>query len=483
MLVRQQTFHAAQEKIQRLERELEQARVSLARYKDQERELVEAVVAARVEAREVRSRAEIEARSVLGGAREEATKINAEARAQLAAAQAEIARLRNVQHELSNSLDESLTALKGVLPSAASPLPDREAAPRVAGPPAPEILGVFSTTARLSTTTDARQDWQAGGAPVYSAAGHEASPSRRMPVDRAVAQRDGPPRLGPSGSRDVLAFWTSRKTLLRVAGAALALVCLALAAGGARWWRGSATDADAMANEPGVVDSDVKNSPNATAKRAPKAEGATKLHSGASAGPASSHVRVALRAVRPVWLRVEVDGKQTTARLMRAGEELNLQGARNVTVRSGDAGALLIAINGAAHTTFGRDGTALTRRVTTGHLPPTPAAPPRPLAAAATPGAPASSQLPSIALASKSSILRPPLHASPVEPKPPVEPVAPLNGAKPPMLAQSAAGHARHPSALRGLRQRRQRAAARKARCCGLTRRISKRSSGATVAR
>ena len=148
MLVRQQTFHAAQEKIQRLERELEQARVSLARYKDQERELVEAVVAARVEAREVRSRAEIEARSVLGGAREEATKINAEARAQLAAAQAEIARLRNVQHELSNSLDESLTALKGVLPSAGSPLPDREAAPRVAGPPAPEILGVFSTTAR-----------------------------------------------------------------------------------------------------------------------------------------------------------------------------------------------------------------------------------------------------------------------------------------------------------------------------------------------
>src|SRR5687768_3403701 len=100
MLVRQQTFHAAQEKIQRLERELEQARVSLARYKDQERELVEAVVAARVEAREVRSRAEIEASSVLGGARDEAAKINAEARAQLAAAQAEIARLRNVQHEL-----------------------------------------------------------------------------------------------------------------------------------------------------------------------------------------------------------------------------------------------------------------------------------------------------------------------------------------------------------------------------------------------
>ena len=68
---------------------------------------------------------------------------------------------------------------------------------------------------------------------------------------------------------------------------------------------------------------------------------------GTSADLGNSGVKVALEAVRAVWLRVEVDGKQTTARLVRAGEALNLRGAKNIVIRAGDAGALLIGVNGA----------------------------------------------------------------------------------------------------------------------------------------
>ena len=65
----------------------------------------------------MRSRAEDEAGSVIAGARDEAVTIKAEARAQLAAAQAEITRLRDVQRELGTSLEQSLATLHSVLSS------------------------------------------------------------------------------------------------------------------------------------------------------------------------------------------------------------------------------------------------------------------------------------------------------------------------------------------------------------------------------
>ena len=108
MLVSKRRLDAADAEVRRLQGELQEAHASLTRYRDQERELVDALVAARVEARTVRSRAEDEAGAVIGGARDEAVSIKAEARAQMAAAHAEIARLQEVQRELSTTLEQSL---------------------------------------------------------------------------------------------------------------------------------------------------------------------------------------------------------------------------------------------------------------------------------------------------------------------------------------------------------------------------------------
>ena len=102
----------------------------------------------------------------------------------------------------------------------------------------------------------------------------------------------------------------------------------------------------------------------------------------AEAAPrSSSPLTVGLRAVRPVWLRADVDGSTTVARLVRLGEQLDLHGKREVVVRVGDAGALLMSVNGRTRSAFGRDGAVLTRRITaaagpSGNTPaPAPAAP------------------------------------------------------------------------------------------------------------
>jgi hypothetical protein len=75
-------------------------------------------------------------------------------------------------------------------------------------------------------------------------------------------------------------------------------------------------------------------------------------------------VGVTLRAVRAVWVRVDVDGRRAVGRVVRAGEQLTYRAEREVAVRAGDAGALLISVNGRQPAALGRDGVVLTKRLT-----------------------------------------------------------------------------------------------------------------------
>jgi hypothetical protein len=64
---------------------------------------------------------------------------------------------------------------------------------------------------------------------------------------------------------------------------------------------------------------------------------------------------------RAVWVRTSVDGRVVSARLFDAGETQQLDGAREVSIRAGDAGAVLVSINGAEEIPLGRDGQVTTR--------------------------------------------------------------------------------------------------------------------------
>jgi F0F1-type ATP synthase membrane subunit b/b' len=71
---------------------------------------------------------------------------------------------------------------------------------------------------------------------------------------------------------------------------------------------------------------------------------------------------LALEAVRDVWVRTTIDGRADAGRLMRSGDKQSITAARAVTIRAGDAGALLVSVNGGEPARVGRDGQVVTRR-------------------------------------------------------------------------------------------------------------------------
>lgn len=81
-------------------------------------------------------------------------------------------------------------------------------------------------------------------------------------------------------------------------------------------------------------------------------------------GASSSTYTVTAQAIRDVWIRPEVDGTRSDGYLMKAGSSRRWTVSR-LTMRVGDAGALLVGINGGAPTALGRDGQVVTR--TFGH--------------------------------------------------------------------------------------------------------------------
>ena len=71
-------------------------------------------------------------------------------------------------------------------------------------------------------------------------------------------------------------------------------------------------------------------------------------------------IHVTLATIRPVWLRVTVDGVRALEREVPAGETLSFDGDRAVLVRSGDAGGVRASLNGVDRGPLGRDGWPLT---------------------------------------------------------------------------------------------------------------------------
>ena len=71
-------------------------------------------------------------------------------------------------------------------------------------------------------------------------------------------------------------------------------------------------------------------------------------------------IRVTLEMIRPVWLRVIVDGARAFEGELPAGDKLVVEGDRAVVVRAGDAGGVRTTLNDVDRGPLGRDGWPLT---------------------------------------------------------------------------------------------------------------------------
>lgn len=76
-----------------------------------------------------------------------------------------------------------------------------------------------------------------------------------------------------------------------------------------------------------------------------------------------SVIRVNLEAQRPVWVTAVVDGERAVYRTLEPGERVGLNGTREISLRAGDAGALLWQVNGRPAAPMGQAGEVRTVRV------------------------------------------------------------------------------------------------------------------------
>jgi hypothetical protein len=83
----------------------------------------------------------------------------------------------------------------------------------------------------------------------------------------------------------------------------------------------------------------------------------------APAEPAKA-IRVTLEAIRPVWMRITIDGVRGFEGELPAGEKLAVEGDRDVKVRAGDAGGVRTTLNGVDRGPLGRNGWPLTVSIT-----------------------------------------------------------------------------------------------------------------------
>ena len=79
-----------------------------------------------------------------------------------------------------------------------------------------------------------------------------------------------------------------------------------------------------------------------------------------STAASRTSVSVTIRAVRPSWIRAVVDGRPDAGQTLRAGETYELTG-RTIVLRVGDAGAVLVSVNGGEAVPLGRDGQVVNR--------------------------------------------------------------------------------------------------------------------------
>jgi hypothetical protein len=86
---------------------------------------------------------------------------------------------------------------------------------------------------------------------------------------------------------------------------------------------------------------------------------------------------LAIEVRGPVWLRATIDGRTENGRLYAAGDVRRIEGARSVSIRAGDAGAVFVSVNGGQPRALGAAGAAVTRHFGTAEqesLSPQPAA-------------------------------------------------------------------------------------------------------------
>ena len=159
----------------------------------------------------------------------------------------------------------------------------------------------------------------------------------------------------PDPERDPFAvapsIWQHRR-YQAAAGVAALLLLLVLVV--ARPWSDSSPEA-------------VSTAASAPAGRNAPLQGSPEVPPAAGKAPTAASERalqIELTTLRPVWMRVTVDGERQVERQVAGGQKLAFAADRAIVVRAGDAGAVRLAIGGADQGLLGSSGQVVNRTLT-----------------------------------------------------------------------------------------------------------------------
>ena len=74
------------------------------------------------------------------------------------------------------------------------------------------------------------------------------------------------------------------------------------------------------------------------------------------------NLSVVVESVREVWMRTTIDGRPDLGRTLTAGQVVNIAADQSISLRVGDAGAMVVSVNGGEKRPLGRDGQVVTRQ-------------------------------------------------------------------------------------------------------------------------
>jgi len=195
------------------------------------------------------------------------------------------------------------------------------------------------------------------------------------PIETPDAPRFTPPsRL--FGEEDTQTSVRSARTFIGLFAATGALAVV-----GTLWWALSRDSAPLSAATPPAI----------TEKSAAPAPPTT---TPAVAAPAPGTLALTIEARRPSWIRAQIDGKDEAGRIYQAGETRHIYGARTVSIRAGDAGAVFVGLDGGTAKPLGADGAAATKQFAVAVTPAVATASDRPAVTTTAATAPAATSTP-----------------------------------------------------------------------------------------
>ena len=209
-----------------------------------------------------------------------------------------------------------------------------------AGPPAPEAARRFAPV--LESSDDASLDSQIAAPLAHTNAASSAQPFLTS-GDPAPVHADSL----VSSNVDIPAPWRMRPDQRRkppaylavIAGGVAAIITAALLI---QSWRAAPTESSGTRTDAAVVPATVSSQPIAPE------------------GP-----RTEIIALQRVWVRLTVDGTREVERELNANERIPLRAGRTIVIRTGNAGAIRLTINGEDRGTLGPEGEVITRTVKT----------------------------------------------------------------------------------------------------------------------